>query len=69
MFFHNCIENAPGAFFGAYNTSVYMTRMAFVDGSKPMSEWDSYISDIYSFGYGRIQELYQQAYDRFVSGQ
>ena len=21
MFFHNCIENAPGAFFGAYNTS------------------------------------------------
>ena len=39
----------------------------FVDCTKPMSEWDSYIADINTFGYERVQELYQQAYDRYMS--
>jgi putative aldouronate transport system substrate-binding protein len=43
--------------------------VAFVDGSKPMSEWDSYINDLNTFGYQRIQEIYQGAYDRYMSQQ
>ena len=39
----------------------------FVDGTKPMSAWDSYISDVNTFGYERVQELYQTAYDRYMS--
>ena len=49
------------------NTYYQENYIAFVDGSKPMSEWDSYINDINSFGYQRVQELYQQAYDRYMS--
>ena len=43
--------------------------VAFVDGTKPMSEWDSYINDLNTFGYERIQEIYQGAYDRYMSQQ
>ena len=49
------------------NTYYEENYVAFVDGSKPMSEWDSYLADIMNFGYERIQELYQQAYDRYMS--
>ena len=49
------------------NTYYEENYVAFVDGSKPLSEWDSYLNDIKSFGYDRIQELYQQAYDRYMS--
>ena len=49
------------------NTYYEENYVAFVDGSKPMSEWDSYLNDIMNFGYERIQELYQQAYDRYMS--
>ena len=49
------------------NTYYAENYVAFVDGSKPMSEWDSYINDINTFGYQRIRELYQQAYDRYMA--
>ena len=49
------------------NTYYQENYIAFVDGSKPMSDWDSYINDINSFGYQRVQELYQQAYDRYMA--
>ena len=49
------------------NTYYEENYVAFVDGSKPLSEWDSYLNDIKSFGYDRIQELYQTAYDRYMS--
>ena len=49
------------------NTYYQENYIAFVDGSKPMSDWDSYINDINSFGYQRVQELYQTAYDRYMA--
>ena len=51
------------------NTYYTENYVAFLDGSKPLTEWDSYIADVNTFGYQRIQELYQQAYDRFKSEQ
>ena len=49
------------------NTYFQENYIQFVDGTKPMSEWDSYIADINTFGYQRVQELYQTAYDRYMS--
>ena len=49
------------------NTYYQENYIAFVDGSKPMSDWDSYIADINSFGYQRVQELYQAADDRYMA--
>ena len=57
------------ALFSDLNTYYEENYVQFVDGTKPMSEWDNYLNDIKSFGYDRIQELYQQAYDRYVSEQ
>ena len=41
--------------------------LAFVDGSKPMSEWDSYVEGLYGLGLAKCEEIYQQAYDRFMA--
>ena len=51
------------------NTYFEEHYVQFVDGSKPMSEWDNYMNDINSFGYERIREIYQGAYDRHMSQQ
>ena len=53
------------ALFADLNTYFAENYAAFVDGSKPMSDWDSYIDGLNSFGYERIKEIYQDAYARF----
>ena len=50
---------------GTYYEENYV---AFVDGSKPMSDWDAYIESLNAFGYQRAQEIYQTAYDRYIAG-
>lgn len=41
---------------------------AFLDGSKPLSEWDSYVAELESLNIGRIIEIYQEAYDTYMAG-
>lgn len=38
----------------------------FITGEKPMSAWDQYIADINQFGYARLREIYQEAYDAYM---
>ncbi|NLO48427.1 MAG: hypothetical protein GX111_08940 [Clostridiales bacterium] len=40
---------------------------AFVDGSKPLSEWDAYVEQLHSLGIDRIMEIYQEAYDTYIA--
>jgi putative aldouronate transport system substrate-binding protein len=50
------------------NTYFTENYVRFVDGSKPLSEWDSFQADLNNLGYTRIQEIYQQYYDEFIAG-
>ncbi len=38
----------------------------FITGDKPMSDWDKYIEDLNTFGYARLQEIYQEAYNAYI---
>jgi putative aldouronate transport system substrate-binding protein len=48
-------------------TYVGENYLLFVDGSKPLSEWDSYVEGINSLHYADILAIYQTAYDRFMA--
>lgn len=39
---------------------------AFVDGSKPMSEWDNYVAGCKAIGLEDMMEVYQASYDRYL---
>lgn len=39
--------------------------MAFIDGSKTMSEQDSYVQKLEELGLGRCREIYQEAYEAY----
>ena len=41
--------------------------LGFIDGSKPISEWDSYVADLGSFGIHECEAIYQTAYERYIS--
>ena len=43
--------------------------LAFVDNSKPLSEWDSYVSGLLDLGLSEIIAVYQQAYDDYMATQ
>ena len=45
------------------------TYVAFVDGSKPMNEWDAYVQELESMGIGRCREIYQEAYETYLKNQ
>ena len=36
-----------------------------MDGSVPMSDWDAFQESLRSFGFDRVEEIYQDAYDRY----
>ena len=40
--------------------------MAFIDGSKPMSEWDDYTRTLDELGLGKCREIYQEAYEEYL---
>ncbi len=42
--------------------------ITFLDGSKPMSEWDNFVNGLYDFGFADFVAIYQGAYDRYISG-
>ena len=42
---------------------------SFLNGVKPLSEWDSYISVLISFGLDKLTAIYQAAYDEYKSNQ
>ena len=59
-------EEELGKYANEISTYINENYLAFVDGSKPMSEWDSYVAAINDLGLPRCQEIYQTAYDRFM---
>jgi putative aldouronate transport system substrate-binding protein len=42
---------------------------AFIDGSKPLGDWDSYVEGLRSLGVDRVAEIYQEAYDAYMARQ
>lgn len=39
----------------------------FLDGSKPLSEWDKYVEGLKSIGIEEIRSIYQEAYDAYMA--
>ena len=39
----------------------------FLDGSKPLSEWDSYVQVLYDIGIEQVLAVYQEAYDAYMA--
>jgi hypothetical protein len=39
-----------------------------VDGSKPLSEWDTYESGLAEIGLADFLAIYQEVYDAYVAG-
>lgn len=53
-----------GSDVGTYISENYM---AFIDGSKSLAEWDSYVAELYNIGLNEILAVYQEAYDAYVA--
>ena len=51
--------------------TTYFTEnyVSFLTGVKPLSEWDSFISDCKTFGLDKIVEIYQTEYDKYMAEQ
>lgn len=47
-------------------TYINENYLAFLDGSKPMSEWDTYVNNLNALGLSRCLEIYQEAYSSFM---
>ena len=43
--------------------------VSFLTGVKPLSQWDSFISDMKTFGMDQLLAIYQQAYDTYMAEQ
>ena len=41
--------------------------LAFVDGSKPLSEWDSYVEGLHGIGVDEVLAVCQEAYDDYMA--
>lgn len=48
-------------------TYVSENYLQFVDGSKPLSEWDSYVEGLKLTGWYKCLDIYQQAYEDFIA--
>ena len=46
-------------------TYIAENYLAFVDNSKPLSEWDSYVNGLMQHNFPEVVALYQEAYDNF----
>jgi hypothetical protein len=47
------------------NTYITENYLMFVDGSKPLGEWDSYVNGLMGVGLARVEEIYQKALDDY----
>jgi putative aldouronate transport system substrate-binding protein len=43
------------------------TLPLFVDGSKPLAEWDSYVAQMREIGLNECEQIYQEAYDAYMA--
>jgi len=41
--------------------------LSFVDGSKPLSEWDAYVETLNQIGVPEVLAVYQEAYDDYIA--
>ncbi len=48
-------------------TYISETWFLFLEGDKPLSEWDAYVDRIYSMGLGECKAVVQEAYDAFMA--
>lgn len=46
---------------------VQQAEAGFVTGQRPLSEWENYLATVQQIGLERVLELYQAAYDRYLS--
>ena len=49
------------------STYVQENYLAFVDGSKPLSEWDAYVAGLETMGLDVCREVHQEAYDTYLA--
>jgi putative aldouronate transport system substrate-binding protein len=60
-------DNSRLADLGAdIKTYISENFLQFVDNSKPLSEWDSYVAGLEQLGWAEALEIYQKAYDEFM---
>ena len=61
-------EQSDEANLYANDISTYIAEnyLMFVDGTKPLSEWDSYVSDAMSVGLTQVKEIYQKVLDDYL---
>lgn len=52
---------------GDINTYIEESTVAFIIGSKPLSDWDAYVAQIESMGLSRATQIQQEALDRFLA--
>ncbi len=50
------------------NTYYQENYIAFLDGSTPMSEWDSFIAGLNQFGLEEYASIYQEGYEAYIAG-
>lgn len=43
--------------------------ISFLTGVKPLSEWDSFVQDMKTFGMDKLLEIYQKEYDAYIAEQ
>jgi putative aldouronate transport system substrate-binding protein len=61
-------QSETRAFYGSdIQTYLEENYIAFVDGSKPLSEWDSYVDGLHAIGVDEVLAAYQEAYDDFMA--
>ncbi len=60
-------DNARLAQLGAdIKTYIAENYLQFVDNSKPLSEWDSYVAGLQGLGWEEARSIYQKSYDEFM---
>ena len=47
-------------------TYINETKVQFVTGRRPLSQWDAYVRDVRNMGADRYVQIYQASYDRFM---
>lgn len=52
---------------GDISTFVAENIIGFIDGSRSISEWDSYVATLNSIGLDRLKSIYQRVYDEFIA--
>jgi len=49
------------------NTFFAENYTTFIDGSRPLSDWDNFQRDLMNTGLDRVIEIYQEAYDAYMA--